>query len=47
MMIGTQRQEESDDGKVKVKGKFGWEDKKGKVWVPTGEGNPEKPHWDV
>ena len=33
--------------KGKLRGSSGWPDKKGNVWVPTGENSLEKPHWDV
>jgi len=26
---------------------YGWPDKKGKVWVPTGPNGHSAPHWDV
>ncbi len=42
----------NSDGKKKKHpktGQYGWPDKKGKIWVPTGPGSTAHggPHWDV
>lgn len=36
-----------DGRKVKTRRGFGWPDKKGKVWIPTGPNGHGGPHWDV